>query len=101
MVGRKKKWTDRSQRILETAAQLFRHYGFEKTSLEDIAKGAGISKGSIYLEFNSKDDILLGVIEQSSFQEIDKMKAVASQTHENICETLHQMIIDHILHVYD
>jgi TetR/AcrR family acrAB operon transcriptional repressor len=46
---------DREQRILDAAARLFVEQGFDKTTVEEIARGAGISKGAIYLHFRSKD----------------------------------------------
>ena len=45
----------RAQRILDTAAGLFSRYGYDKTTVHDIAQEAGISKGAIYLHFESKD----------------------------------------------
>jgi TetR/AcrR family acrAB operon transcriptional repressor len=48
---------ERAQRILDAAAQLIIHYGYDKTSVSDIATAAGISKGAIYLHFASKDDL--------------------------------------------
>lgn len=48
---------DREQRILDAAATLIIHYGYDKTSVSDIAAAAGISKGAIYLHFASKDDL--------------------------------------------
>lgn len=48
----------RERRILDAAAELFSHYGYDKTTVDDIAREAGISKGAIYLHFNSKDDLL-------------------------------------------
>lgn len=46
---------DREQRILDAAAQLIIHYGYDKTSVSDIAEAAGISKGAVYLHFTSKE----------------------------------------------
>lgn len=48
---------EREQRVLDVAAQLIIHYGYDKTSVSDIAGAAGISKGAIYLHFTSKDDL--------------------------------------------
>lgn len=53
---------EREQRILEAAAELFVHYGYDKTTVSDIAHRAGVSKGAIYLHFESKDALLEGVI---------------------------------------
>lgn len=48
---------ERAERILDAAAQLIIHYGYDKTSVSDIATAAGISKGAIYLHFASKDEL--------------------------------------------
>jgi TetR/AcrR family acrAB operon transcriptional repressor len=48
----------REKRILDAAADLFVHYGFDKTTVSDIARQAGVSKGAIYLHFESKDSLL-------------------------------------------
>lgn len=47
----------REQRILDAAAELIAHYGYDKTTVSDIARDAGVSKGTIYLHFDSKDDL--------------------------------------------
>lgn len=54
--------TEREQRILDAAADLFGHYGYDKTTVDDIARQAGISKGAIYLHFGSKDDLFEGLL---------------------------------------
>ena len=46
---------ERRQRILDVAADLIVHYGYDKTTVSDIAREAGISKGAIYLHFDSKE----------------------------------------------
>jgi AcrR family transcriptional regulator len=43
--------------VLETALTVFTRYGFRKTSIEDIAKAAGISRQGIYFHFRNKDEI--------------------------------------------
>jgi AcrR family transcriptional regulator len=48
----------RRQLIIETALQLFSEYSFRGTSIDEIAKKAGISKGSVYTYFESKDELL-------------------------------------------
>lgn len=53
---------EREQRILNAAAELFTHYGFDKTTVSDIARTAGISKGAIYLHFESKDTLLEALV---------------------------------------
>ncbi len=53
---------ERERRIMEAAGKLVLRYGFDKTTVDDIAREAGISKGAIYLHFASKDDLLEALI---------------------------------------
>ena len=53
---------ERRQRILDAAANLIVHYGYDKTTVSDIAREAGISKGAIYLHFASKEALFEGLI---------------------------------------
>ena len=52
--------------ILNTAENLFAHFGLKKTSLEDIAESIGYAKTSIYYYFKSKSDIFRAVIERET-----------------------------------
>lgn len=45
---------EREQRILDAAFDLITHYGYDKTPVSEIADKAGVSKGTIYLHFESK-----------------------------------------------
>ena len=47
--------------ILNAAYRQFSHYSFRKTSMEDIAQAAGISRALIYSDFQNKDDIFRNV----------------------------------------
>jgi len=49
---------ERRDRILNAARELLLHYGYDKTTVSDIAQAAGISKGAIYLHFPSKDALV-------------------------------------------
>lgn len=60
MAGRREqKKADTRKAIIESAVQLFAKKGFEKTSIEDIAKMAGIGKATVYTYFSAKDEIFL------------------------------------------
>lgn len=59
MVGvREKKKKETRQAIMQAAIRLFSEKGFEKTSIEELAKAAGVGKGTIYGYFQTKTDIL-------------------------------------------
>ncbi len=50
------------QRILKAAAKLILHYGYDKTTVNDIAREAGIAKSTLYLRWKKKDDLLAALI---------------------------------------
>lgn len=53
---------EREERILAAAAGLIERYGFDKTTVEEIAREAGVSKGAVYLHFKSKEDLFEAVL---------------------------------------
>ena len=66
--------------ILSVSAKLFLEKGFDKTSMMDIAKTAGISKGAIYHHFQSKDEIIKSVTERQAQAVKDAMENFLSET---------------------
>lgn len=47
----------RQKAILKAAFEAFSSYGFRRTSMEDIARGAGMSRAALYLHYRNKEDI--------------------------------------------
>lgn len=67
----------RIKQIRDSAAALFYKKGYEATTIEDIAKLAEISKGTIYLYFKSKIDLFSEGINRGLFQKLNpKMTAI-------------------------
>ncbi|MCG8570132.1 MAG: TetR/AcrR family transcriptional regulator [Spirochaetes bacterium] len=56
-------------KIRKTALELFKTISYSKTSVSNIAKAAGIGKGTVYLYYKSKEDIISAII-QERFEEI-------------------------------
>ena len=48
--------------VVAEAARAFGRYGFKKTSMDDVARGAGIAKGTLYLGCTSKRDLFYQAI---------------------------------------
>lgn len=53
---------DRPDEILDAATTLFGEQGFARTRLEDVAKRAGVSKGTLYLYFDSKESLFKAMV---------------------------------------
>jgi TetR/AcrR family transcriptional regulator, cholesterol catabolism regulator len=55
------------ERILNTAASMFRQRGFKATTVRDIAGEVGILSGSLFHHFQSKEEILLEIMREAAF----------------------------------
>ena len=57
----------REQRILDAMARLIERFGYNKTTVADIANEAGISKGAMYLHFKSKEEAFEALLISAMF----------------------------------
>jgi AcrR family transcriptional regulator len=64
----------RREEILKAALELFREEGFEKVSVESIAKKVGVAKGSFYNYFKSKEEVFEAVIADTASQNLVLVK---------------------------
>ena len=55
---------DRRTRILDGARAAFLRFGFERSSMADIATGAGVSRTAVYHYFPGKEDVLRAVVDE-------------------------------------
>jgi AcrR family transcriptional regulator len=53
---------ERAQRILDTAAELILRWGFQKTTLDDVSRQAGVAKGTIYLHWKTREELFKALI---------------------------------------
>jgi AcrR family transcriptional regulator len=52
------------ERLLDAAAEVFAERGYRASSVEDIAAAAGLTKGAVYWNFDSKEDVFFALIEE-------------------------------------
>ncbi|MBW1879567.1 MAG: TetR/AcrR family transcriptional regulator [Deltaproteobacteria bacterium] len=64
-------------RILGAATDMFARYGFKKSSIDEIATTAGVGKGTVYLAFDSKEDLFYQVVHR-------EIRVCAAQVSERI-----------------
>src|SRR5437660_1464499 len=55
---------DTRKAILDSSRQLFAKQGFSPTSIDDIARAVGITKGAVYRHFTSKKELFEAMLEQ-------------------------------------
>jgi AcrR family transcriptional regulator len=67
---------NRKRAILASALKCFLQFGYAKTSMDDVAKDANLSRPLIYLKFKNKEDLYIGVIEfltEGRFEQAEKI----------------------------
>lgn len=71
----------RHQEVLDAARIVFARSGYANANVEDIAKEAGIAKGTIYLYFKSKEEIFAAILE-NGLNELTSstIKAMSAET---------------------
>jgi AcrR family transcriptional regulator len=84
--------------ILESAARLFQKWGYNKTTIEDIAKAAGKGKSSLYYYYKDKEEIFTEVISREATsifsvitEQMKKSPTAESKLRAYIDTYLHEM----------
>ncbi|MBX2802600.1 MAG: TetR/AcrR family transcriptional regulator [Myxococcales bacterium] len=54
---------ERRAEVLRTAFELFQRYGYRKTSMDEVARAAGLSRQSLYLWFDGKAALFVAMVE--------------------------------------
>jgi AcrR family transcriptional regulator len=65
----------KQRQIMEGARQVFLSAGFDGASMNDIARAAGVSKGTLYAYFDSKDDLFRAIIRGECAQAAERICA--------------------------
>lgn len=77
MFGKEKNIKKQKKRkILEKAFELFRKNGYKDTKVEDITRKLGISKGSFYTYFKTKEELLYELLENVKKSEMERYSKV-------------------------
>jgi AcrR family transcriptional regulator len=72
----------RRDELMEAAQRLFLKQGVGATTIDQIAAGADIAKGTFYLHFSSKEDLLAALGERFGEQHLIRVKAAVTATPE-------------------
>lgn len=70
--------SDKQDAILQAAFATFAAYGFRRTSMEDIARAAGISRSALYLYWRNKEDIFRSLTQRFFDQAVVDVRAALS-----------------------
>src|SRR5262245_66568761 len=70
----------RPAEILVAALACFKERGFTATRLEDVAARAGVTKGTIYLYYRSKEELFKAVVRGELVPNIERLEAAIQET---------------------
>ncbi len=62
--ARRALYEERREQILKAAVQVFGEKGYDRATISEIARKAGVAEGSIYNYFKNKGDLLVGIPQQ-------------------------------------
>jgi AcrR family transcriptional regulator len=70
----------RPAEILDAALACFTEHGFAATRLDEVARRAGVTKGTLYLYFDNKEDLFKAVVRRTVIPNIEKIEAIIYDT---------------------
>ena len=86
--------------ILDAVDALLAKYGYGKMTVEDVAKQVGIGKGTIYLHFPSKEELVLAHIDRIAERVIRQLQELAGSS-DSFDRRLRRMLVVRVLHRFD
>lgn len=66
-------YVERAERILDAAADLVLRWGYRRVTIEEVARHAGIGKGTVYLHFSTRAALFMGVLVRESLGLVDEL----------------------------
>ena len=85
----------RAERILDAAAELMVRWGYNKTTIDDIVRLAGVAKGTIYLHWKTREELFFALMRRESVRLVeDIQQRIASDPEGGTLEgiTKHSML---------
>src|SRR5436305_6032709 len=81
---------ERADRILDAAAELILRWGYKKTTIDDIAKQAGVAKGTIYLHWKTRESLFRALLIRERY--VVSVEVLAALQHDRESALLHRVV---------
>src|SRR5258705_4977841 len=91
----------RPEEILQAALEVFTDRGFAATKLEDVARRAGVTKGTIYLYYESKEALFKALVRETIVPVIAKGEALANSFTGTARDLFEQLVREYFRLVGD
>ncbi|WP_053174763.1 TetR/AcrR family transcriptional regulator [Nonomuraea sp. SBT364] len=79
---------ERAHRILDAAAELILRWGYDKTTIDDVAGHAGVAKGTIYLHWRTRDALFAALLRRERVLMAQEVRAAAPATLRELVREL-------------
>ena len=91
---RERRIAARRAQILESAARVFAEKGFHRATTKEIAEAADVSEGTIYNYFDSKEDLLIGIMVRLGDIQLRRMQVTSDQLEQALKQDAHDFLRD-------
>ncbi|KPK38428.1 MAG: hypothetical protein AMJ69_08410 [Gammaproteobacteria bacterium SG8_47] len=82
----------RPAEIVAAALKVFSERGFNATRLDDVARSAGVSKGTVYLYFENKEALFRAVVAEEVLPQIARVEKMVDAYSGDMAELLRQLV---------
>jgi AcrR family transcriptional regulator len=86
--------------ILDAVDVLLAKFGYKKMTMEDVARQVGIGKGTIYLHFPGKEELILSHIDRIADRIVAKLREIAGSS-ESPDRRIRKMLVHRVLFRFD
>src|SRR5665647_645776 len=86
--------------ILDAVDVLLAKFGYKKMTMEDVARQVGIGKGTIYLHFPGKEELILSLIDRISDRIVAKLREIAGSS-DSPDRRIGKMLVHRVLFRFD
>ncbi|WP_084960056.1 TetR/AcrR family transcriptional regulator [Thermoactinospora rubra] len=84
----------RANRILDAAAELIERWGYDKTTLDDVARAAHVAKGTLYLHWKSRDELFAALLRRERVSLLEALRERMADHAESVGSLMRLMALE-------